>query len=452
MCPRLEIHGEREMSFLRHFRIAGLVYKEFLMLARRKKAPLLILILPIVLTIIYSAGTNALSAPQSVITVGVCNHDPAAASIINSLDSEFRVTMLSGADCELTLINGVKNGQYIIGISVPAEFTGLINDGRQGVITYYVDDSNPVSASVSGYFLEQGFSGYSQGVIAGSETELRTMATSARNQLNSALSAINSTINTLEAYQGLLGVAYPLVNGYLTTIRNDLEGYDNNLRFVQSLSAEFLTRPVYFSRGQVYEGANAASFNFASIFVIISLFTLLLLGSTGLIFDKKSNYLLRIKAGKTFLPSYIASKLVFYFTLSLVQFFLVMLLTLAQGAAFNFDFITVILSVGVITVLNTAIGLLIGAVSESENVAILSSLMISLPFIFLSGIFLPLEFMPDYIKFFANIVPLYKEILLLKQVAVLGAGVSAAGALMTDLGIVSLIVLVITWALIKFRD
>ncbi|MFA5406623.1 MAG: ABC transporter permease [Candidatus Nanoarchaeia archaeon] len=440
------------MSFLRHFRVAGLVYKEFMLLIRRKKAPLLILILPILLSIIYSAGNNALANPQTIISVGVCNHDPDAISIINSLGSEFKVTLLNETNCEVTLLSGVKSGQFLLGVSVPAGFVSTVSNGRQGVINYYVDDSNPVSASVTGYLLEQGFSGYSTSVVIESEAELRALATNARDKLSSALVVLNATSNALSDYQLILGLAYPLINDYLISAVDELTSYDNDLRFVQGLSAEFLTKPVRFSKAVVYEGVNAASFNFASIFIIISIFTLLLLASTGIIFDKKSNYIQRIKASRTLIPSYLASKIIFYFTLSLIQFFLVMLLTIAQGAVFNLDFGVMLLSLLVITILNTSIGLLIGSVSENENVAILSSLMISLPFIFLSGIFLPLELMPDYIKLFANIIPLHKEVLLLKQTTVLGAGLSTAGSLMTDLGLFSLIVLLITWAVIKFKD
>ena len=53
-----------------------------------------------------------------------------------------------------------------------------------------------------------------------------------------------------------------------------------------------------------------------------------------------------------------------------------------------------------------SIGLLISQFVESESIAILLSLLIVMPMLFLSGLILPTYFMPNFLAIFANILPL----------------------------------------------
>lgn len=432
-------------------RIIGMLFKEFKLLIKRRKTPLLALSLPLLLLIIYSAATAAISNPQSFISAGVCSNDPRAAEIINLVEGNFEIHRVMSDDCISQLINKVRSGEYLIGFVIPDDFSATLSQGEQAMITYYVDESNPVTASMSSLALEQAFSSYSRSVVSSTEQELERVSSEARDKLQSALLILNATREVISDNKALLGITFNLMNDYLDNAISELTSYDEELAFVENLDVNFLTKPVVFGKGEVYSGVNASSFNFATIFCIVSLFTLLLLASTGIIFDKKTNYLLRIKATGTFLPTYLLSKVIFYLAVSLAQFFLVMLLMMVQGAVYNFNFLTLMAAFTVITTLNTSIGLLIGSISENENVAILFSLTLSLPFLFLSGSFFPLEFMPVYIKWIARVVPLYSEINLLKQVSVLGLPMSLAEPMLIELGLISLVLLVINYLIIKYK-
>jgi len=52
------------------------------------------------------------------------------------------------------------------------------------------------------------------------------------------------------------------------------------------------------------------------------------------------------------------------------------------------------------------IGLILGAISNSENTALLSSLVIALPMFFLSNLFFPFEIMPKFMKIIGSNLPL----------------------------------------------
>jgi len=63
---------------------------------------------------------------------------------------------------------------------------------------------------------------------------------------------------------------------------------------------------------------------------------------------------------------------------------------------------------------------LIGLISDSEGVAVLFSLIITLPLLLLSGMFYPIEFMPKIMQFFAKIMPLDAEVLMIKKALIFG--------------------------------
>ncbi len=439
-------------SILSHVRAGGMLYKEFKLLIKRKKAPFLILSLPFILLLIYSAGSSALSNPSVTINVGVCNQDPEAVEFINSLSGNFNTIFFNTTNCSDKIKSEVRKGNILIGIVIRKGFVDSLRSGKQASITYYVDDSKQLTASMSSFFLERGFNSYIKGVASSSEEGIRTMASDARKDIDSAVVMLNATSNIIHMNKGTFGLLYPLIDNYLDSALSSLSAYESNLSFMEHLSVDFLTRPVVFRRESVYDNVNSASFNFASVFVIISLFTLLLLSSNSIIFDRKTNYITRIKASRTWLPTYLLSKLAFYWTISFVQFGIVLLLMVFQGAIFNFNLASLFASFSAVVFFNSSLGLLIGALSNNDNEAILFSLTISLPFLFLSGVFFPLDFMPPYIRFLGNVVPVNSEILLLKEASVLAAPLSSLGALLSNVTTAGFLLILLTYFFLRFRN
>jgi ABC-2 type transport system permease protein len=67
--------------------------------------------------------------------------------------------------------------------------------------------------------------------------------------------------------------------------------------------------------------------------------------------------------------------------------------------------------------------MLIGLISDNEGIAILFSLIISFPFMLLSGIFYPLQTMPRLIQYFAKLIPLNYQIDYSKAVLLFGQSI-----------------------------
>jgi ABC-type multidrug transport system permease subunit len=356
---------------------------------------------------------------------------------------------LNNTDCLTQLKSLVKAGSVLIGFEVPLNFTNRIFSGEQSSLVYYVDESEPALASLASLILANGLVNYKSEILANSEDELHKTASDARARLNEITNLLNITLQSVKSSRELLGLAYPLINNYLTDLYSKLLSYDTKIGFIQNLKVDFLINPIKLLQGRVQDVTNPSGFNFGITFCIVSLFTLLLLSSSGFLFDQKTNYLLRLKVTKTPIPLYLISKVLFYLSISGLQFIIIMLLMLAQGAVFNFDLGAIIHSVIIITSINTLLGLLIGVLAKTENVAILTSLVISLPFLFLSGSLVPLELMPAYLQFIANIFPFRVEASLLKQVSVLGV---TATPLFTYLWIFVIVLFAINYFILKFRS
>ncbi len=414
---------QKILNVLTKLKITGLIYKELMLLSRRKKAPILVILLPIILSIVYLSTTYALTNPEITLSVGVCNFDPnpEVNKLISSLSGKFSVQTLDSENCLANLKNKIKDGTFLIGLSIPSDFSSKLSTARQGTLTFYVDESRPALAAVVGLVLNSGLSSYSSDVIADAESELHNFASEARTRLDDVSSVLNLTIKTLSDNKNLLGLMYPLLSSYLNDLDAKLKSYDKDLGFVENISVAFLTNPIVFNQKNIYDVASPISFNFSIIFTIVSLFTLLLLCSTGYIFDKRTNYLLRIRSSKTPIVHYIFIKMIFYSLISGLQFIMILaLMIFTQGATFNINFLGLIATFFLITAINSLIGMLIGVIAKTENVAILVSLILTLPFIFLSGGTVPIEFLPGFLQFIANAFPLRLEIQLLKLTTVLG--------------------------------
>jgi ABC-2 type transport system permease protein len=68
------------------------------------------------------------------------------------------------------------------------------------------------------------------------------------------------------------------------------------------------------------------------------------------------------------------------------------------------------------------LGLLISSIANSQQEAVLLTLIINLPGIFLSGFFFPLEAMPPFLQFLSYFIPLRYMLIILRAIVLKGVG------------------------------
>ena len=173
---------------------------------------------------------------------------------------------------------------------------------------------------------------------------------------------------------------------------------------------------------------------------------LLLVSSLNIVAERKSGTMARTLLSPTTIWLFLAGKAIYLLILAGVEvvvmlgvlFFTSKYLLLTQGVYS----LLILVSLGFIL-----LGIVIGCIARSENTALLLSLVVAIPMLFLSGLFFPFEIMPGFMKAVGTNLPLTLAIELLEKVLIYDAAVlvSSVGKLV----LYCLFLFVIAFLLIK---
>lgn len=144
----------------------------------------------------------------------------------------------------------------------------------------------------------------------------------------------------------------------------------------------------------------------------------------------------------------VLSKVVPYFTISLINFTNVLLLAVflmgvpVNGSLFSLYFVSIIF-----IFVALALGLLISSVTDKQSVALLMSAMgLMMPIVMLSGLMFPIENMPIILQGIAQIIPAKWYIEAIRNIMIKGLGLKD---IITELSVLSLMAVVLIAASLK---
>ncbi|MFP4111679.1 MAG: ABC transporter permease [Candidatus Woesearchaeota archaeon] len=385
--------------------ITGFLRKDFTLLFRKKKYLYLSLLLPLLIGMIY---VFTLTGSQSDIKIMVCDYDDSylTSQAMQSLDS-FTVTRRTDENCTLEMTESIKRKENLFGVVINSGFTENLENFRQEALTLYYDNSETSISSLASWKIDIAIQPFKDQLVRSFSQELKDKSSSAYEKVELAVD--------------LIGV---LDNPVFSTAKENIENAKSDLEKISKLDPGFVSSPVITHKKGVYPEYKMIEIGIAPLFSILSLFLLLMLCSTGVIYDRKTNLFSRIRASNSSMFSYVFSKTLFFFSLAMIQFVIILVLFFAFGATYQINLILLIKALLFISLVNSLIGFLIGLVSDSEGVAVLISLIITLPLLFLSGMFYPLDLMPGLIRFLARIMPLNTEIMMLKQAMLFDGAIS----------------------------
>ena len=335
-----------------------MVKKEVLILVRRKKFLALIILLPFVLGGLMALLPSLTSFND--VKIGLCDLDGSVFSsrFVSEVDSSFSTTIFDESEsfCVEELTRGVKVGAYTIGIIVPKGFgSDLSNLSKSGLNVFY-DNSDFRFETYLDWFIYSSLNGFKTSIAREGEVRLK--------------SEVDDVYSLAVSVQSV-------TSGFDNVISDKVDGFVSTLGLVKDLDVSFLSEPVVVNKNGVYDISSPSTTAFPLVVGILSIFTLFMLASTSVIFDRKSNYLVRIRTSKTFLFSYLFAKCAVFFFVSLAQFLILFLLFLVLGASFKINIVGLLLVLVFVSFVNTLIGVLIGFVSENETVAVLFSLLLT---------------------------------------------------------------------------
>jgi len=383
-----------------HLKFYGYLKKDILLLVKRKKYLYLSILLPLIIAGIFLFMLNPSNA---FIKIGVCDFDNTYYSKEAFKDLEgFKAVILPNDDCINQLKEQIKSGKLSLGIEIEKGFSKKIESLKQAKLIIYYDNTDISLSNLISWKVDVSLLPYERAIIDALNQELKKKVSAIRFNVDLALE---------------LTPSYRRINEKIKQI-------DKDLKRVEELETEFLVNPLYAEKVPIYEHTFAKASGIAFIFPILALFITLMLSSTSLIYDRKTNFITRVKASTSPI-TYLLAKLVFFTLLTIVQFLIILLLFLAYGSAYHFPFFNVLHMIIFIAVINTLLGMLIGCISENEGIALLFSLIISFPLMLLSGIFFPLQTMPAFVQYLAKLLPLHYQIIAVKSVLLFNLEISS---------------------------
>ena len=375
----------------------GYLKKDIFLLIKRKKYLYLTILIPLLIGILF---LFFLSPSQKNISIGVCDLDNTEYSrqAVSDLRG-FTSIFLPAENCTQNLISQIKSKRLSLGLEIPKGFSqNLLNLKQSGIIVYF-DNTDIAFANFIDWKIDVSMAPYERSVINGLNSELK-----------SRLSAIRSGVDFIID----LAEDYP-------SARNRVQSIDSDLKEVEEIETEFILNPIYTDKRPIYSEQTKDA-GIAFIFPVIVLFVVLMLSASSFIYDKKANFLVRVKASTSPII-YILAKLVFFFIITLINFLIILFLFLAYGSSYPFSILKIFNLLAFISVINTLLGMLIGLLSDNEGIAILFSFVVSFPFMLLSGIFYPIQTMPALMQYFAKIIPLSYQINYSKSVLLFGQSI-----------------------------
>ncbi len=240
--------------------------------------------------------------------------------------------------------------------------------------------------------------------------------------------------------------------GYgISSVADQVQEIQQALNTIEAMDISFVTEPVVVNKVGAYDLKNESGISAALIFGILSLFTALLLVSSNILSDKEDNFIIRLKVSKTSSVTYLLSKIIFFDFVLIFQYMAVFPLFLS-ASWLNVNIFALVFSLIIVASINVLMGILIGLFSENQAIAVLTALLLTLPFLFMSGMFYPRELFPPPLKFISDVFPLSNEITLLKQSMVFGYDFSL-NSTMVQLNLMYLICFfVVAWLLLRFKQ
>lgn len=182
-----------------------------------------------------------------------------------------------------------------------------------------------------------------------------------------------------------------------------------------------ILRPVTVKSKGAFEEKSEIFSRIPALMSIVLLFVTLLIASSIIVNERRAGTMARIFLSPITMFLFIFEKAVYIFALCLLELvsMFVAIKTFGVDIRFSGEMILLLL---VASVLYLMMGVFIGAISKSENTALLSCLVVAFPLMFLSGAFSPIELMTGIYRSLSPYLPLTIHINALENVMIYGTG------------------------------
>ncbi len=208
---------------------------------------------------------------------------------------------------------------------------------------------------------------------------------------------------------------------------SDIDRTKGILGEVIAKSPGFIAAPLRLEREPVFKDRSYLDFLMPGIISIVLMFISFLLASITIVQERSKKTLIRTLLTPLSLEGFILEKTSALILIALLQgIILIIVAFLFYGIAVPVNQLgALFLVVLVYSAAFIGIGMALATFAESENTAMLLSLVLSIPMLFLSGVFFPFETMPQLMVRLGNALPITMGIKALNSVLVYQEGAGA---------------------------
>jgi ABC-2 type transport system permease protein len=366
--------------FLRFFHDSGQVTKKDLKDFYRDRARIIsFIIMPLFMMIMVGFVFPSQSSLKDV-PVGILNLDNGTVSkqVVGALtnlkvpDSEKKVMIVKPVQNEAAIKELIQKQELSGAIVIPEGFTsGLLKNHTQQKVTIITDQSNPQISSI-----------------------LTTMLGQAFNTMGKEMSklAIGATLSPKLSAASMTAIVTPMV--------------------VES-------------KGLVAGKPNYFQFVAPGIIAMVTMMAVMMGLAGSIAREKEQGTMDGILVAPVSRFSIIMGKTGAQTVRGLLQGTIVLILAMSifhVKVYGNFLIMLVVVILGIFSFVG--LGILVSAAVEEQETAMTIMMTVTFPMLFLSGAFFPIQQMPGFMQAISKLIPLTYEVQALRQVVVLGAGLS----------------------------
>ncbi|MDP6670913.1 MAG: ABC transporter permease, partial [archaeon] len=239
--------------------------------------------------------------------------------------------------------------------------------------------------------------------------------------MNSQVASLTQTIDEVNALTTEANATKDEISEKLQNSKVMLENFMGTLGTLSDINPKFLSHPIQAFEKNLYEKITPLTFITPISLGLVLLLTCLLLTSVSVITEKREGAHLRMKLSSTTSSTLIIGKIIG----QMVFAFIVSGIILSIGFfVFNVQFqqnaLEIALAIAIASFSFISLGLFITNFAKTQSTAVLGSLILILPMIFLSGTILPLQLMNPVLQMVSEFLPLTAANILLSGALIKG--------------------------------
>lgn len=270
-------------------------------------------------------------------------------------------------------------------------------------------------------------------------------------ELRQTTESLEITIGELKAMISDSYEYYDATKENLAETKRLLDGMTLTLDELITYDPQYLVRPFITMRKKMYlDSEQYRSVEKTAILLPISLaivllLTCLLFSSISTIIERKQGISFRVQASTTSKLGWLGGKVLGLVLFGMAEAGIILAVAfLVLGVPLIGSALDLIIVIAAILLAFVSIGVFLSNFTSEQSTAVLASLLIMIPLIFLSGMLFPIEFMPFYIQGIASNLPLTLGTTLLTNVIVKGIPLIQSAGQLAVLIVPSIILLAFT--------